>query len=220
MSFDINYIFIALPALIRGLVVTLELSSISIVLSIFLGMAGASIKEYKIPILSLIISWYVEFIRNTPLLAQMFFIYFGLPNIGIKLSLFNSGILTLTLWATAYQIENIRGGLISVKSGLEEASQALGMSRWLYIRYIALPIAMRVSQPSVLNTCISLLKNSAFLQVFGVADITYVAMNRIATDFRTLEMLVTLGIVYLSLVAIMSFISNRLEYRLNKSFRN
>lgn len=219
MDFDVSYIIASLPALGKGLVVTLELSAISIVLSIIFGMLGAAIKVMRVPIITPVINGYVEFIRNTPLLAQMFFIYFGLPNVGLTLSLFWSGVLTLTLWATAYQIENIRGGLAAVRHGLGQAALALGMSKWLYMRIIALPIAMRMSQAAVLNTSISLLKNSAFLQVVGVAEITYVAMDRIATDFRTLEMLVSIGVTYLVLVALMSVLSAWLEHRLNKPFR-
>lgn len=219
MEFDVNYIYEQLPNLVRGLVITLELSAISIILSISIGMLGAAIKVMRIPVLTQIISGYVEFIRNTPLLAQMFLIYFGLPAIGLTMSLFWSGVFTLTLWATAYQIENIRGGLVTVRHGLGQAAFALGMTKIMYMRFVAMPIAMRVSQPAVLNTSISLLKNSAFLQVFGVAEITYVAMDRIAMDFRTLEMLVSIGVTYLVLVALMAGVSAWLEHRVNKPFR-
>jgi len=105
MDFDVHYIYAQLPALWRGLLMTLEVSSISIAISILAGMAGAAIKVMRVPVLTPLINGYVEFIRNTPLLAQMFFIYFGLPSAGVTLSLFWSGVLTLSLWASAYQIE-------------------------------------------------------------------------------------------------------------------
>ncbi len=198
---------------------TLEVSSISILISVVLGMAGAAIKVMRVPVLTSFINGYVEFIRNTPLLAQMFFIYFGLPGIGLTLSLFWSGVLTLSLWATAYQIENIRGGLTTVRPGLRSASLALGMTPIQYMQCVAMPIAMRVSQPAVLNTSISLLKNSCFLQAVGLAEITYIAMDKIAMDFRTLEMMLVLGVTYLTLVLIMSVVSGVLEYFLNKPYR-
>jgi len=219
MDFDVHYIYAQLPALARGLLVTLEVSGISIVISILAGMAGAAIKTMRVPLLTPLLNGYVEFIRNTPLLAQMFFIYFGLPSIGLSLSLFWSGVLTLSLWASAYQIENIRGGLVTVRAGLHNAALALGMRPWQYMRLIAMPLALRVSQAAILNTSISLLKNSCFLQAVGLAEITYVAMDRIAMDFRTLEMMLVLGVTYLLLVLFMSLFSAWLEHRLHKPFR-
>jgi His/Glu/Gln/Arg/opine family amino acid ABC transporter permease subunit len=219
MDFDVHYIYAQLPALARGLLVTLEVSGISIVISILVGMAGAAIKTMRVPLLTPLINGYVEFIRNTPLLAQMFFIYFGLPSVGLSLSLFWSGVLTLSLWASAYQIENIRGGLITVRAGLHNAALALGMGPWQTMHLIAMPLALRVSQASILNTSISLLKNSCFLQAVGLAEITYVAMDRIAMDFRTLEMMLVLGVTYLLLVLFMSLFSAWLEQRLHKPFR-
>lgn len=219
MDFDVHYIYAQLPALARGLLVTLEVSGISIVISILVGMAGAAIKTMRVPLLMPLINGYVEFIRNTPLLAQMFFIYFGLPSVGLSLSLFWSGVLTLSLWASAYQIENIRGGLVTVRAGLHNAALALGMGPWQTMRLIAMPLALRVSQAAILNTSISLLKNSCFLQAVGLAEITYVAMDRIAMDFRTLEMMLVLGVTYLLLVLCMSLISAWLEQRLHKPFR-
>lgn len=219
MEFDLHYIQAQLPALWRGLLMTLAVSSISIVISLLAGMAGAAVKVMQVPVLTPVIKGYVEFIRNTPLLAQMFFIYFGLPSVGLSLSLFWSGVLTLSLWATAYQIENIRGGLLTVRPGLKSACLALGMKPWQYMRLVALPLGLRVGQPAILNTSISLLKNSCFLQAVGLAEITYVAMDRIAMDFRTLEMMLVLGVTYFALVALMSLASGWLEHRLHKPFR-
>lgn len=219
MDFDVTYIYAQLPALWRGLLMTLEVSGMSIAISLALGTLGAAAKVMRLPLVTPIINGYVEFIRNTPLLAQMFFIYFGLPGIGITLSLFWSGVLTLSLWATAYQIENVRGGLTTVRAGLHGAALALGMRPWQYMRLIAMPLALRVAQPSILNTSISLLKNSCFLQAVGLAEITYVAMDRIAMDFRTLEMMLVLGLTYLFLVLAMSMLSAVLEHCLSKPFR-
>ncbi|MFL9927366.1 amino acid ABC transporter permease [Herbaspirillum lusitanum] len=219
MDFDVHYIYAQLPALWRGLLMTLEVSCLSIAISVLVGIAGAAIKVMRVPLLTPAINAYVEFIRNTPLLAQMFFIYFGLPGIGLTLSLFWSGVLTLSLWAGAYQIENIRGGLNTVRAGLQNASFALGMRPWQYMRLIAMPLALRTSQASVLNTSISCLKNSCFLQAVGLAEITYVAMDKVAMDFRTLEMMLVLGVTYLTLVLLMSLLSAWLEHRLHKPFR-
>jgi polar amino acid transport system permease protein len=219
MEFDLAYLIAQIPALIRGLWLTIQVSVLAIVLSVIVGLLGAAIRVLNVPVLNKIVVAYVEFIRNTPLLAQLFFIFYGLPSIGLRLSLFWSGVLCLTLWAGAYQIENIRGGLETVAKGLREAAFSLGLTPWLFFRLIAAPMAIRVGLPSMLNTSISLLKNSSYLQAIGLTELTFVAIDRISMDFRTIEMFAAICVIYLALVLLLSAAANRLEDRLNKPFR-
>lgn len=220
MEFDFAYLTAQWPALMRGLWLTVQVSALSIVLSILVGVFGAAARVLQVPVLDKLVVGYVEFIRNTPLLAQLFFIFYGLPGLGLRLSLFWSGVLCLTIWAGAYQIENIRGGLETVGKGLREAAFSLGLSPWRYFRLIAAPMAIRVGLPSMLNTSISLLKNSSYLQAIGLAELTYVAIDRISMDFRTIEMFSATCVIYLLLVLALSFLASRLEYRLNAPFRH
>lgn len=220
MEFDLAYLAAQWPALMRGLWLTIQVSLLSIVLSVVVGLCGAAMRVLQVPVLDKAVVGYVEFIRNTPLLAQLFFIFYGLPGLGLKLSLFWSGVLCLTLWAGAYQIENIRGGLETVGKGLREAAFSLGLSPWRFFRLIAAPMAIRVGLPSMLNTSISLLKNSSYLQAIGLAELTYVAIDRISMDFRTVEMFAAICVIYLALVLTLSFCASRLEYRLNTPFRS
>ena len=219
MEFDLDYLVAQMPALWRGLLVTLRVTGAAIVLSVVLGVLGAVIRHFRVPVLSPIVWFYVELIRNTPLLVQIFFIFYGLPAIGMTLSLFWSGVLALVLWAGAFQVENIRGGLASVNKGLWEAGSALGVHRGLFMVLVALPLAVRVCLPAMLNTSISLLKNSSFLQAIGLAELTFVAVDRIAMDFRLLEMFASLFVVYLGLVFLLSFVVGRLEAHLQRPFR-
>ena len=219
MEFDLAYLAAQWPALMRGLWLTIQVSALSIVLSVVVGLCGAAIRVLQVPVLDKVVVAYVEFIRNTPLLAQLFFIFYGLPGLGLKLSLFWSGVLCLTLWAGAYQVENIRGGLETVGKGLREAAFSLGLSPWRFFRLIAAPMAIRVGLPSMLNTSISLLKNSSYLQAIGLAELTFVAIDRISMDFRTIEMFAAICVIYLALVLALSFLASRLEYRLNAPFR-
>ncbi|RYI98734.1 MAG: amino acid ABC transporter permease, partial [Acetobacteraceae bacterium] len=99
MEFDLDYLLRQLPALRAGLLLTIEASGIAILLSLVLGLLGASIRVLRVPLLAPLVAGYVEFIRNTPLLVQLFFVFFGLPVIGLTLSLFWSGVLALVLWA-------------------------------------------------------------------------------------------------------------------------
>ncbi len=220
MEFDLTYLMAQWPALMRGLWLTVQVSLLSIVFSVIVGFFGAAIRVLQVPVLDKVVVAYVEFIRNTPLLAQLFFIFYGLPGIGIRLSLFWSGVLCLTVWAGAYQIENIRGGLETVGKGLREAAFSLGLSPWRCFRLVSAPMAIRVGLPSMLNTSISLLKNSSYLQAIGLAELTYVAIDRISMDFRTIEMFAAICAIYLALVLMLSFLAGRLEYRLNAPFRH
>jgi polar amino acid transport system permease protein len=218
MDFDVSYLWAQTPALMRGLLMTVQVSSISIVLSLAIGLMGAAVRLMRVPVLSQVTVGYVELVRNTPLLAQIFFFFYGLPTVGMKLSLFWSGVLSLTFWAGAYQIENIRGGLETVASGLRDAAFSLGLSHWRFFRLIAAPIAIRVSLPSILNTSISLLKNSSYLQAIGLAELTFVAIDRLSMDFRTLEMFAALGVLYVSLVLILSLLASLFARHLQKPF--
>jgi len=219
MEFDLAYLLAQWPALMRGLWLTIQVSLLAIILSLVIGLVGAAVRVLHVPVLDKVVAAYVEFIRNTPLLAQLFFIFYGLPTIGLKLSLFWSGVLCLTLWAGAYQIENIRGGLETVAKGLREAAYSLGLSPWRFFRLVAAPIAIRVGLPSMLNTSISLIKNSSYLQAIGLTELTFVAIDRISMDFRTIEMFVAICVIYLALVLLLSFFAGLLEERLNKPFR-
>jgi polar amino acid transport system permease protein len=213
-NFDVAYVIASLPALLEGLRMTIVVSAISITLAIAIGIAGASVRIFNTPVLALLARGYVEFIRNTPLLVQIFFIFFGLPALGLKLSVFWSGTVALTIWGGAYNIENIRGGFLSVSKGMREAAEGL---RYLWL--IALPLGLRVAIPSVLNTSISVLKNSAYLQAIGLAELTFVAMDKLALDFRTLEMFAAIGCIYLGLVLSLSWAARRAEWALQRPFR-
>jgi len=219
MTFDWAYLSTQWPALIDGLWLTIKVSLLGIFFSTIIGIVGAGIRQLKIRPLVPIVVCYVELIRNTPILVQLFFIFYGLPSVGISLSLFWSGVLCLSLWAGAYQIENIRGGLITVEKGMQEAASALNIRPYGYLRLVAIPIAFRSSLPSMLNTSISLLKNSSYLQAIGFAELTFVAVDRIATDFRAIEMFTAIGAMYLILVVIISIFARQLEHYLQQPFR-
>lgn len=218
-NFSFPYIWGATPDLLDGLWMTLIISLISILFSIVIGTVCASLRMFRVPVLSQLATGYVHFIRSTPLLVQLFFIFYGLPSVGLGLSGFWSGVLALSLWGGAYNTENVRGGLAAVNKGQREAALALGLQPLHYLRLIALPIGLRVCIPALLNTAVSVLKNSSYLQAIGVAELTFVAMNRVAMDFRTLEMFFAIGMIYLSIVLLLSGVVRRLELVMNKPFR-
>ncbi len=219
LRFDFGYILANGPALLEGLWMTVLVSVISILLAAVIGVAGAAARVFRVPVLSQFFVGYVEFVRNTPLLAQLFFIFYGLPSIGMGLSVFWSGVAALTVWGGAYNVENMRGGFLAVSKGMREAAFSLGLRPLYYLWLVAIPLGLRVAIPAMLNTSVSVLKNSSYLQAIGFAELTFVAMDRVATDFRTLEMFAAIGALYLGLVLLLSFVVRRLEFRLQRPFR-
>ncbi|CRN04614.1 UNVERIFIED_ORG: polar amino acid transport system permease protein [Pseudomonas parafulva] len=219
MEFDVHYLIEQWPALLDGVLMTLRITALAILCSLLIGVLGGAVRVMKVPVLSQAVALYVELIRNTPILVQLFFIFYGLPAIGLGLSLFWSGVVCLSLWAGAYQIENIRGGLATVERGMREASLALSLKPVQYFALIAMPIAFRTSLPAMLNTAISLLKNSSYLQAIGLAELTFVAVDRIATDFRAIEMFTAICVMYLVLVGGLALMTARLSAHLQRPFR-
>ncbi|RKT30995.1 amino acid ABC transporter membrane protein 1 (PAAT family) [Roseovarius halotolerans] len=218
-EFSFPYIWGATPDLFQGLWMTLLVSLVSIAISVVLGTVCACLRLFKVPVLSQIATAYVHFMRSTPLLVQLYFIFYGLASLGLGLGGFWSGVLALSLWGGAYNTENVRGGLAAVPKGLQEAALSLGLRPALYLRLVALPIGLRVCIPAMLNTSVSVLKNSSYLQAIGVAELTFVAMNRVAMDFRTLEMFLAIGLIYLTIVLLLSAAVRRLEAVLQAPFR-
>ncbi|MEG5267206.1 amino acid ABC transporter permease [Pseudomonas sp. JDS28PS106] len=219
MDFDFNYLLGQWPALLDGVWMTLRVTALAIACSLLIGVLGGAARVMEVPVLAQCVALYVELIRNTPILVQLFFIFYGLPAVGLELSLFWSGVLCLSLWAGAYQVENVRGGLATVEHGMREASMALSLKPGQYFRLVALPIALRTSLPAMLNTAISLLKNSSYLQAIGLAELTFVAVDRIATDFRAIEMFSAICVIYLVLVGILALLTGRLSAHLQRPFQ-
>lgn len=218
-DFDWAYIWDSRIALAQGLAVTLLVAALGIALAIAIGFLGAGIRIFRVRGASRFVVGYVALIRNTPILVQLFFIFYGLPAIGIRLTPFWSGVAMLAIWGGAYNVENMRGALAAIDIGQREAAFSLGLRPLQYFRLVAVPIAVRHALPAVLNTAISMLKNSAYLQTIGLAELTFVAVDRISLSFRTLEMFSAIGAIYLTMGLTLSYAVGRLEYRLQQPFR-
>ena len=161
-----------LPMLGQGALVTLELSILGMLLAVSLGLVIALLRIYGSRPLSFLATAYIELIRGTPLLIQLFLIFYGLPNVGIKLSPFLAAVLGLGLNYAAYEAENYRAGIASVPRHQMDAAFALGMSRWQSLRYVIIPQALRLVIPPVTNDFISLLKDSSLVSVITMVELT------------------------------------------------
>jgi polar amino acid transport system permease protein len=196
-----------------GLLRTVEISAIGMAGSLVVGVLLGATAALRVPVAHRLVQLYVEVIRNTPLLVQIFFLYFALPEVGLRLDAFTVGWLSLLLWGGAYNVENFRAGFEAVEGGYVEACRALGFPRLGAFRQVVFPLGWRVALPSVTNTLISVFKNSSFLIAISYPELTETAVNLVAVTFRVFEMFLAIGVVYLGLVWLMSLGTRAVERR-------
>lgn len=211
--FDPGFIVQHLGELGTGLLRTLAISAIGMAGALIVGVLLGAISTLRIPVARQLITVYVEVFRNTPLLVQIFFLYFALPETGLQLDGFTVGWLSLLLWGGAYNAENFRAGFEAVEGGYVEACRALGFPRLAAFRQVTLPLGARVALPSVTNILISVFKNSSFMVAISYPELTETAVNIVAVTFRAFEMFLAIGVVYLGLVWLMSLGAGAFERR-------
>ncbi len=219
MSAHVAFAVRVLPVLLQGALLTVEVSLLAIALATVLGVAGAAAKMSGARPLQALGSAYVEVFRNTPLLVQIFFLFFGLPRVGIRLSGFHSGLLALALYTGAYNTEVFRAGLEAVPRGLREAASALGLSPWQRFRFVVLPTAVRISLPALGNNFISLVKNSSLVSTIGMVELTFMARDLETWTFRSFDVYGLATLIYLGLVLLLSWLLRGLEARMWRDAR-
>lgn len=210
---DYKFIVDNIPMFINGLVITVKLAFIGIVLSFILGILTSIIIYFKIPILKRIASAYIEVARNTPLLLQLFFLYYGLTKLGVTLSGFTCGIIGLGFLGGGYMAESIRGGLETVSKSQIESGLSLGLSKFKIFRYIIFPQGFSVSVPSLGANCLFLLKETSVVGAIAVADLMFVAKDLIGMYYKTSEALLVLVVCYLIILLPMSILIRFIERR-------
>jgi len=203
-----------MPLLLRGLGNSLAVTAISICLGIALGLLLALTKVYgRGPLRWLAVS-YIGLFRGTPLLTQLFIIYFGLSAVGIVFSPFAAAILGIGLNSAAYQAEYFRGSILAIEPGELLGARALGMSRIKTIRCIVLPQILRLVIPSWSNELIYLIKYSSLAYLIQFPELLFQTRYIASRNFRMFEMFIIAGFLYLGVVLIVSFILKKLEIRL------
>ena len=188
---------------------TLKVSAVAIAGAFLIGSVLGAARAHRIPVVSPIAAVYVEVIRNTPILVQIFMIFFALPQVGIRLDAFTVAWLSVTIWGGAFNTENFRAGFEAVPHRYREAASALGFGRLGTFLNVTLPIGGRISLPSSINTYISVVKNTSLMYVIGYSELTTTAINISSLTLETLEALTVLGIVYLTLVWSLSAVDPR-----------
>ncbi len=193
---------------------TLKVSAIAIAGAFLIGSVLGAARAHRVPVVSQIAAVYVEVIRNTPILVQIFMLFFALPQVGIRLDAFTVAWLSVTIWGGAFNTENFRAGFEAVPHRYREAASALGFGRLGTFLNVTLPIGGRISLPSSINTYISVVKNTSLMYVIGYSELTTTAINISSLSLETLEALTVLAIVYLTLVWSLSAAIRLLEARL------
>ncbi|MBE6053180.1 MAG: amino acid ABC transporter permease [Clostridium sartagoforme] len=214
MDVDFSFINGIIPTFFNGTIITLKLSIFSISLSILVGLLIESARYFNLRILIVISKLYIEFSRNTPLLIQVFFLYYGLTKFGIKLEGFTCGVIGLTFLGGAYMAETFRGGIEAVSKTQIENGQALGLSKRQILTNIVLPISFSISIPSIVANCIFLVKETSIIASIAVAELMFVTKDVIGMYYKTNEALILVVIFYLIILLPISIGSRILERRL------
>ena len=211
---DWNVIAQYLPLYKKAAWLTLRLGLAGIVIAIAVGLVCALVQYYKVPVLRRIVGAYIELSRNTPLLVQLFFIYYGLPKIGIKTSAEICGIAGLAFLGGSYMAEAFRSGLESIEPIQTESAMSLGMDHAQTMRYIILPQAMSISVPAFVANVIFLLKETSVFSAISLMDLMFTAKDLIGLYYKTTECLFLLVVFYLLILLPVSLLGSWLERRL------
>jgi glutamine transport system permease protein len=209
-----DIIVAALPLLLTGLQVTLYIFLIAIVLGFLIGLVIALMRLAPIKILNWIAKGYVDAIRGTPFIVQLFFIYFGVNSLQI-ISLDNTtaGIVTVAINAGAYFAEIIRAGIQSIDKGQTEAARSIGFTSSQTMRYIILPQAFRRMLPTITNQSIISLKDTSLLSIIGIADLTQQGQIQAAATFEAFKIWLAVGIIYFIIIYLLTLLANFIEGR-------
>lgn len=203
------------PSLLSGILVTLRVTFISLILASIFGLTFGLMAIGTSKVLKAISSIYVDIIRGTPLIVQAFFIYFGLPSaFNFKMQAITAGIITITINAGAYLVEIFRAGILAVDIGQLEAARSLGLSYGQAMIKVILPQAISKMIPAIINQFIISLKDTSLLSVIGIRELTQSGEIIIASNYKAFEIWAFVGILYLILITILSYISRYIEMRL------
>lgn len=205
-----NYVLEVLPSLLDGAKMTLQIFCWTLIGSLPLGLIVGLALISRFRLLKAILRFYVWLMRGTPLLLQLIFVFYGLPLVGLTLGRFDAALFAFILNYTAYFAEIFRGGLQSIDKGQYESAKVLRLTYWQTIRKIITPQVVKIVLPSIGNEVINLVKDSSLVYVIGIGDLLRAGNVATSRDV-TLVPLVMVGVVYLVMTAILTFILRKLE---------
>ena len=215
MPFDFSFVVRNLPLFLEGALVTVELSVLTICIVVVWGLVVAIARMSRYRVLRSLAGGYVQLVRNTPVLVQMYFIYFGFAMGGFGLSGFLSGLLALSLQNGGYVAEIYRGGLQSISARQVEGARALGMTRWLALRLVILPQAFARVIPALGNQFILIIKDTSLASAIAVGDLTEVGKLLSERTAATYEIFFTLAAFYLAMTSLVGGMLRLYERRVS-----
>lgn len=210
-----NWEFIAkyLPMYQKAAVLTVKIGLLGIIFAILVGLVCAVLQYYKVNIARQIVAIYIEISRNTPLLVQLFFIYYGMPKIGVTMSPELCGVVGLAFLGGSYMAETFRSGLESVEPIQHESAKSLGMNGIQAMRYVILPQAISTSVPAFVANIIFLLKETSVFSAISLMDLMFTAKDLIGLYYKTTESLFLLVVFYLIILLPVSLLGSYIERR-------
>ncbi len=203
-----------LPTLLKGAGITVGISVVSMAIAVSLGLFLTLARLYGTKWMAALATAYIEFYRGTPLLIQLYILYYGLPNIGITLSPLAAAFIGLGMCYAAYEAELYRAGINSVQKGQSEAALSLGMSRHQALQWVVLPQALRIATPGITNDFIALFKDSSLVSVIAMVELTKTYNILAATTLRFFELGLVVAVLYFAMSYPLSLLARRLEERL------
>ncbi|MBU5307902.1 amino acid ABC transporter permease [Clostridioides mangenotii] len=211
---NLDVIIKYIPLYIQSAKITIILGVLGILLALIVGLVCSFIRYYKVPVLDKVIGIYIEVSRNTPLLIQLFFMYYGLPKLGLKLPAEVCAITGLGFLGGSYIAEAFRSGLDAVGKSQLDAGESIGLTRFQLMRYVIFPQAMAISIPALGANIIFLLKETSLFSAVAIADLTFLAKDLIGIYYDTNEALFLLIISYLIILLPLSITLTFLERKL------
>lgn len=206
-----------LPLYQKAAVLTVRIGVTGIMIAILIGMICVLAQHYHVPVLRQFVSVYIELSRNTPLLIQLFFIYYGLPKIGIKTEAAACGVAGLAFLGGSYMAEAFRSGIEAIDEIQTESAFSLGLSRGQTFRYVIFPQALSISVPALAANVIFLLKETSVFSAISLMDLMFTAKDLIGLYYQTIESLFLLVVFYLLILLPVSLAGSLLERRLRRA---
>ena len=211
---DFDFIITYTPAFVRAGGLTLQVFGLGLGLSLLIGIACVLADYFDFTLLRRASKAYIELSRNTPLLIQLFFLYYGLGRLGVSLSSFACAVVGLAFLGGSYMAESLRGGIEAVKKQQFEAGLSLGLTRWQNFRYVILPQALGIAMPSLSANTIFLFKETSVVSIIALPDLVQTMTSINSLTYRTDELLFMLFMGYFIIILPLSLLLNRLEKRL------
>lgn len=221
MGFDFDYMLSLMPILLKYLGTTLNMAVWGLLFALVLALVLALLRIYRVPVLDQLSQLYISFFRGTPLLVQLFLLYYGLPQVFpvfVGLDAFSAAVIGLSLHFAAYKAESIRAAIIGIDRSQMEASLSIGMTELQAMRRIILPQATRVALPSLMNYFIDMIKSTSLAFTLGVAEIMAKAQMEASSSFKFFEAFLAVALIYWGIVLVLTRVQNWAETKLNKAY--